>query len=425
MKTSRRDFLIKSARASVTGLVAPSLLNACKNETMPDSGDLRTPIPYQDSDFNPLSNIETLIPSSQIITDIKIWNIGGEFIIETIAGGISGYAYSNNRLPDTLSLFKNLVFPFFIGKDARNIYKLVDAFYRHDKNYKYASLILWNCFAHVEVGILDILGKITSKPVNQLLGNIRKNAIDVYLSSSRRDTTPEEEYEWLSKRISETGCSALKLKIGGRMSNNSDAFQGRTDNLVPLFRRNLGDDYTIYADANGSYDVKKAIEIGKWLKEYNVGFYEEPCEWEDFESTKKISDALNIDVAGGEQDSSLPKIKWMLENRAVDIIQPDIMYCGGILRTMNIAKMAADCGIQIVPHCPRNNPALNHMLQVMSVVPNAGQYHEFNAKKPEIKVEYEPLLLAKQGKVALPTGPGLGITYNPDTWEKGEIILQS
>ena len=110
--------------------------------------------------------------------------------------------------------------------------------------------------------------------------------------------------EGIIKNVQETGALALKFKIGGRMSNQETP-NGRTKELIPMVRKAFRDEMVIYADSNGSYDVNKAIEIGKILEEYAIDFYEEPVPFDWYEETKQVADALSIPIAGGEQEPSM------------------------------------------------------------------------------------------------------------------------
>src|SRR5205085_8338561 len=137
--------------------------------------------------------------------------------------------------------------------------------------------------------LFDLLGKVAKQPVGALLGGVIRQDVPIYLSSLRRDTTPEQEVAWLGKRLEETGAKAVKLKIGGRMSKNADAAPQRTERLVALARKRFGNGVTIYVDANGSYDAPKAIEVGRMLEAHGVAFFEEPCPFEELEETKRVA----------------------------------------------------------------------------------------------------------------------------------------
>jgi L-alanine-DL-glutamate epimerase-like enolase superfamily enzyme len=206
------------------------------------------------------------------------------------------------------------------------------------------------------------------------------------------------------------------------MSRNADAAPGRTKALVALARRTWGDEVTLYVDANGSYDAEHAIEVGRMLESYNVSFFEEPCPFDEYEQTKQVADALDIAVAGGEQDTSVARFRWMIQHRGVDLVQPDLVYNGGFIRCLRIAEMAQDAGMKITPHCPRNDPNLAYMLHFASVVPNLGPHQEYRTKKIRSQWWVSPSFEARHGVVQVPMGPGLGIEYDPSMWDKAEVI---
>jgi len=357
------------------------------------------------------------------ITAIEVLRQGKKhFIRSTSADGVVGLASTNERLTYLLPLLKELIIPYFINKDARNLEALVDGVYTHRSNYKFAGMAFWNGVGHVEFSLLDLLGKTAGKSVGVLLGDVIRQDVPIYLSSLRRDTTPEQEVVWLAERLAETGAKAVKLKVGGRMSQNADAFPGRTKGLIPLARKTFGDDIIIYADANGSYDADKAIEVGQLLEAYEVGFFEEPCPFQDYEATKRVADALVMSVAGGEQDTSLPHFKWLIYNRAVDLVQPDLAYNGGFIRCLRVAQIAAMTNMQITPHSPKADANAAYMLHFASIVPNLGPYQEFRGQSQPSENWYTPSFTIQNGVVPVPTGPGLGIEYDSDWLAKAEIV---
>ncbi len=299
--------------------------------------------------------------------------------------------------------------PYFIGKDARQLEALIDGVYVYNSNYKLSSVAFWCCVAWVEFSILDLLGKIARKPVGELLGGVVRREGAIYVASGNRDTTPEEEVAILVKGIEQTGAKAVKFKVGGRMSNNADSMPGRTEGMIRLVRKTLGDKVTIYADANGSYDVPKAIEIGKLLQDNRINMFEEPCPFDYLEETKQVADALDIPIAGGEQETSQHRFRWMIHNGAVRVVQPDLHYYGGFIRATRVARMAARAGLTIVPHVSGEGVGFVDALQFASFTPNMSPFLEYKGSLEQIGPWYDPPLRLKDGAVNVPTGPGLGI----------------
>jgi L-alanine-DL-glutamate epimerase-like enolase superfamily enzyme len=198
--------------------------------------------------------------------------------------------------------------------------------------------------------------------------------------------------------------------------------RGRSEKLIPLVRKTLGDEMVITADSNGSYDVDEAIRIGKIMEEYNFDFYEEPVPFDWYEETKQVADALKVPIAGGEQEGSMRNFRWLLGNDAIQVLQADMIYFGGMIRSMKVARMAEVLGKVHTPHV--SNIGYVYMLQFVSAIPNAGKYHEFKTPfNDDMSFECKTSsLLPKDGVVKVPTGPGLGIDFDPDFIDKHQII---
>ncbi len=404
----RRRFLASSAAIAATTLLHRSASRLLADEP-PAAGSL---------------NLRGRIPQSVAIASAELLHGGGQYFVRVRSkDGAEGIAVAGERMEYLWPILTLRVLPLFVGQDAREIERLVDDCYRQQSNYKLAGLPLWICVAAVEMAVFDMLGKIADRSVGELLGGVRRKEIPVYLSSLRRDTTPQQEVDWLGKRLAETGAQAVKIKIGGRMSNNADAAPGRTDQLVPLARKTFGDSCTIQVDANSSYDAAKAIEVGRMLEAHGVYFYEEPCPWEDFEATKRVADALTkVLVAGGEQDTSYDKFRWLVRERGVDIVQPDVLYNGGFVRTLRVARLAAEAGIDITPHSPQPGFTPCYMLHFASVVPNLGKFQEFRGEASKPQSWFSPNFEVKNGHLTVPTGPGLGMTIDPAMLAKAKAM---
>lgn len=369
-------------------------------------------------------DLHALIASPVMISSIDALRVRKHYLVRVrTADGCEGVVTTNDRLAYLWTILEAFVAPFFLGKDARDLPKLVDKVYTFRSAYKLAGIALWNPVAYVELAALDLLGKIARKSAGALLHTVLRTEIPVYLSSLHRDTTPEEEVAWLAERLAETGATAVKLKVGGRMNHNLDAFPGRTEQLIPLARKVFGDDIVIYVDANGSYDAAYAIQMGALLEDYGVAFFEEPCPWQEYMQTKQVADALDLPVAGGEQDSSLPQFQWMLDNRVVDVVQPDMMYNGGMLRNLQVASWAAQQGIPVMPHSPKVGSEAAAVLHFASVVPNLGPHQEFNGEFSPAVSWTTPRFEIQNGAVPVPTRDGLGVDYDPDIWREATVLM--
>lgn len=329
---------------------------------------------------------------------------------------------SNDQMRSLYPVFTNRLQPFFIGKDARNLEALLDEVYVYQSNYKMQNLALWVPLATIEFAILDMLGRISGNSIGQLIGEIHNPKIAVYQANGERGISPELTIEHLKKEVGETKAKALKFKAGGRMSNNLEEPKGRTERLISLVRKTFGDKMVIYADSNGSYTADEAIRIGKIMEEYKIDFYEEPVPFDWYEETKNVTDALTIPIAGGEQEPSLHMFRWLIANDALDIVQPDMFYFGGMVRSMKVARMANAFGKQCTPHISGSLGYL-YMMHFVSAIPNAGPYHEFKGFYSELPIECKTSsLTSNDGVVTVPSGAGLGIEIDPEYIAKHHAV---
>ena len=204
------------------------------------------------------------LTSPVIIESIRLLKKDKDYIVHVRSkDGAEGVALTNPPRAEYLDqVLKQLIIPFFIGKDARDLEKLLRGLYRFNSNYKMYGLALWCPQAWVEFAILDMLGRIANKPMGAMLGDIVRSEVPYYVASGRRDTTPEQEIDYLRQLLAESGAKSLKFRVGGRMSENEDAMPMRTEKLIPLVRKTFGDAMDIHADANSSYDPKEAIRVG-------------------------------------------------------------------------------------------------------------------------------------------------------------------
>lgn len=337
--------------------------------------------------------------------------------------GAEGFSVSNNmQMVSLYPIFVRRLQPFFPGKDARDLEQLLEDIYVYQSNYKLQNLALWVPLATIEFAILDMLGKIAGKSMGELIGEIHHPKIAVYQANNFRGKSAEESIQGIIRQVEETNAKALKFKVGGRM-NAPEMPPGRSEKLIPLVRKTFGDEMTIYADSNGSYDVEEAIRVGKLMEEYKFDFYEEPVPFDWYEETKIVTDAVKVPVAGGEQEPSMHNFRWLIGNDALQIVQPDIFYFGGMIRSMRVARMGAIKNMDCTPHISGSGLGYIYMMHFVSAIPNAGPYHEFKGFNNDIPLQCPTSDLQSHGGVVkVPTGPGLGVEIDPGYIQKHKIV---
>lgn len=409
MKSSRRRFLktagLACAAATPLSAAAPHILAADEPQKVTKAElDRILDTPVLDISF---------LKGPVTVASVELLRNGGNFLVRARStDGVEAITVPNPaRMRDFYRVFLGLV-PVFLKKDARQLETLLWDAYRFNSNYKLQGLALWTSVAAMEMALLELMARTAQRPVADFFGGARRRDISVYYASGNRGNPPEAEVDYLRKLVADSGVRALKFRLGGRMSRNADSLPGRTEALIPLVRKAFGDDMTLYADANSSYDVPEAIRIGRIMQEHRYGFYEEPCPFDWLWETKEVADALTIPVAGGEQEYSLRRWQWAIEHRGLDIVQPDLHYGGGFIRATKVARMAAAAGMSVVPHMSGGGLGYLDLVHFASFTPNIGPFMEFKGDT-DLPVECSTSSLrCEKGVVRCPSGPGFGVSLD-------------
>ena len=196
-----------------------------------------------------------------------------------------------------------------------------------EAEHKFPGSYICRALAGLDTALWDLRGRLEQKPVCALLGAAPR-ALPVYASSMRRDITPAAEAARLVDLRERHGYTAFKIRVGRECGHDRDEWPGRTEELVPAIRRALGDDATLLVDANSGYSAPRAIEVGRFLEQHGVVHFEEPCPYWWPEETARVTSALDLAVAGGEQDCLLSSWRTIVGLPAVDIVQPDVVLHG-------------------------------------------------------------------------------------------------
>ena len=392
-------------------LAASAALAGCASESSPIAGEPSsgpTVAALDAAAAKPVLDLSGLA-SPVIIDSIRLLEKDGEqFVHVRSKDGAEGVSLTNRRTFLGPMLAERIV-PFLIGKDARQWEsELLWELYRYGSNYKLQGLAFWTAQAWVEFAILDMLGRVAGKSIGELMGGVIRDEIDFYVASGRRDSTPEEEVEYLQSLIDETHAKAVKFRLGGRMSRNADASPNRSEGLIRLARKTFGDAIDLHGDSNSSYDPEHAIPIGRVLEEVNAVYFEEPCPFDHLEDTKVVTDTLTIPVSGGEQEFSERRFRWMIANRGVDIVQPDLHYYGGLIRSARVANMAELAGMPTTVHISGGFGFI-YMLHFASRTKSIGRYQEYKRNIERYQDWFEPKLTISDGRISVPKGPGVGI----------------
>jgi L-alanine-DL-glutamate epimerase-like enolase superfamily enzyme len=289
-----------------------------------------------------------------------------------------------------------------------------------EANLKYPWSYVCRALCGVDTALWDMRGRIEQTSVCELLGGTPR-PFPAYGSSMRRDITPADEAQRLARLKDTNGYRAFKIRAGKDCGHDEDQWPGRTDELVPAVRAAIGGDTKLLVDGNSCYTAPKAIEVGRMLEANGVCHFEEPCPYWELEWTAEVAAALTLDVAGGEQDNDLAQWRRMVRMNAVNVVQPDICYVGGLTRALQVAEIARAAGLKCVPHSANHSLVTVFTLHMLGAIANAGDYLEFSIEPQDwVGDMYERKLVAVDGCVAIPDGPGWGVEINPRWLESAE-----
>ena len=339
------------------------------------------------------------------------------FVRVTADDGSQGWGQVSTYYADiTVQVLHRQVAPWTLGKDTTDLDALLD--FVTDREHKFPGSYLRRALAGLDTAIWDWRGKDQGKPVAALLGG-SAGPLRAYASSMKRDITPKDEAARLKHLRDAQGFDAFKVRAGSEVGHDKDEWPGRTEEIIATMRREMGDGVDLLIDANSCYSPKRAIEVGHILQDHGFCHYEEPCPYWELEQTKQVTDALSIDVTGGEQDCDLPTWQRMIDMRAVDIVQPDILYLGGISRTLRVVEMARKAGLSVTPHCANWSMVTLFTMHLLRAIPNAGKYLEFSIEGRNYYPWQEELFVAspyliENGQVRVTDAPGWGGEVSPN-----------
>lgn len=340
------------------------------------------------------------------------------FVRVTDAEGAQGWGQMSTYHSDiTAQVLHRQIAPHVLGVDFEDADDLFDR--AAEAEHKFPGSYIARAIGGVETALWDLRGKRAGVPVAVLLGGT-PGKLRAYASSMKRDITPKAEAERFRRLRGEHGFDAFKFRIGAECGRGQDEWEGRTEEIITAIPRAFAhEDVALLVDANSCYAPREAIHYGKMLEAQGIVHFEEPCPYWEMEQTAEVAAALEIDVTGGEQDCWLPTWKRMFELRAVDVAQPDVLYMGGIGRTLRVARMAAAAGLPVTPHSANLSLVTLFTMHLLRALPNAGPYLEFSIEG----ADYYPWQYGlyrddpyrvTEGCVEVTEAPGWGVEISED-----------
>lgn len=264
----------------------------------------------------------------------------------------------------------------------------------------------------IDIALWDLMGKACDQPVSRLLGGNYRQRIKPY--GSILFDEPDALRRNLESVV-ERGFRAIKMgwRPFGRRSRQFDEL------LVRTARKAVGDHVELMVDAGGSeqfwpHGTNWARETARMLADYQIVWFEEPLPPDDLAGYIELTRVSPVPIAGGEVLTRRQSFQPWIEQRAVDILQPDCTKNGGLSESRRLAWLAFDHNLQIVPHGWNTAIGLAADLQFSAAIPVA-RYVEYLTPCAYIDgLTATPFVLDGDGYLQIPTAPGLGIEIDPD-----------
>jgi len=325
--------------------------------------------------------------------------------VETEDGRVGwGEAFGHAAIPATRAALDTIVAPLAVGRDARDIAALTRDVLRathllgRNGNFVYA-------WSGIEIALWDLLGKRTGQPVHQLLGGTRAATLEAYSSLlpygsaelAARNTRAAADRGYRYVKLHEVEPQALRA--------SQQAVQGRGVQVM--------------MDVNCAWDVTGARAMAREMRGDGMYWLEEPV-WppEDAHGLRQVRD-LGIPIAAGENVAGVYGFKTLIEAGALDVAQPSVTKLGGIGESMRVAALCEAHGVEVVPHCPYFGPGFIATLHIAAALPRTPLIEVLWADMEANPLD--PWVRVQDGKLRVPTGPGLGVDPDPDVMDRYRV----
>jgi D-galactarolactone cycloisomerase len=312
---------------------------------------------------------------------------------------------------------------FLVGQDAlRSEWIWHELYARYRDHGQKGSII--QAISGIDIALWDLKGKYFGEPIHRLMGGPVRTEVRAYATGlyGREGGKPEDYLAEEAAGYCAEGFEAVKLKVGYGIEQDI--------RMTRAVRDAIGPSVGLMVDANHAYDPVSAIKLGRRIEELDIGWFEEPVLPEDVAGHREVKAALTIPIATGECEFTRYGFRELLQTRAADIIQPDTCSAGGLSECKKIADMALAYSVRYAPHCWGTGIALAAGLQLLAVIP-AWTPPSLNPEEPMLEFDRTEHPVRKallstpiehvRGRVAVPTGAGLGIEIDRSALEHFKV----
>src|ERR1700741_3880165 len=362
----------------------------------------------------------------QPFTSARGWLYGScsSCVVEiTTDEGITGWGECYGPSAVAKTFIETQYKPRVVGRDPFDVEAIWEDLYNRIKDYGTTGMAI-SAISGIDIALWDIMGRAVNKPVHKLIGGAYRSEVIPYATGlyfiDMNRLVEEAVEEALA--FKNDGFRAIQMKMGlGDLK--LDAKRGAA------VRQAIRPDVQLAVDANHCFTVPNAIKLGRMLQEHDILWFEEPISPEDHDGYVEVTRALDMAVAGGENDFTRWGFREAIVRKAMDIVQPDVCAAGGITECKKIATLASVHGVECVPHAWGSVVGLAATIHFLAAIPN--QPPSLFPMPPLLEFEQEenpfrdhlavqPIIQVK-GTIAVPTGAGLGIEIDRGVIERYRV----
>lgn len=331
-----------------------------------------------------------------------------------------GEAFGNPWIND--SIIHNIYAPAIIGRNPFDIHPIWLDLYNRFRDHGQKGAVV-EALSAIDIALWDICARLNNLSISQYTGRRYNNILRPYATGFYRRKL-KEETEDLKKEAysySEAGFNGMKIKVGYGIDYDAEVIYG--------IRDVTGSGISLMIDANHAYNVTDAVQLCHKIEDICIDWFEEPIIPEDKNGYKELRKKTSIPIAGGETEFTHYGFQPVIEDRCMDIIQPDICATGGFTEIMKIVDMAEVAQLNIIPHVWGSGIGLAASLQFAAMIPpippalvKNPPWFEYDRTPNSLREELiEPQIVMKDGQIEILNDPGLGITVNREIIQKFKI----
>ena len=321
--------------------------------------------------------------------------------VETDAG-ITGWgeAFGYNIIPATKAAIETTIAPLVVGRDATQIEPMMAELHHKLHIFGRSGPAIFG-LGGIDIALWDIAAKRAKLPLHELLGGTSHPDLPVYASLMPYTTAPA--ITAIMKKVLSEGYEYVKLH--------------ETTASATRAARAAAPDVKLMLDTNCPWTQAEALAMAEQLQECNLHWLEEPC-WppENYAALARVREVSGIPIAAGENATTVMQFQHMFEYGAVDIAQPSPTKIGGVTELRKVATLAAAHNVTVIPHTPYFGPGFLAGLQFSATLPRRTPIEWLYAS--QVTTLYGDAIVPKRGRIAIPTGIGLGFEPDPAVIEK-------